>query len=606
MITSKYLNILVVILMSFAVLAASFLTLYPHHPDSAAPAEPEYASKLFNKEQIMEINIEMEPEDFDWIIENATREEYRQADITINGNTYHNVGIRPKGNSSLRMVAQDKNSDRFSFKVKFDAYVEGQACMGLNKLALNNIIMDKTYMKEYLAYEIFDYMGVVTPKYAYANISINSKPWGLYLAVEAMEESFVKRNYGSLEGHLYRPEGAGSDLKWAGEDAANYTGIRKMAAYNVTDSDFKKIITMIEQLNNGSELEKYLDIDSILRYFAVNSFLVNFDSYVGSLKHNYYLYEENGVCTILPWDFNLAFAGHEISSAQKAVNFPIDTPLTVNLSERPLIGKLLEIPEYRELYHKYLQQLTEDYINSGRFEDSVEKLDKMINSSVKNDATAFYSHAEYEKSLPVLVEFARLRAQSIQAQLSGEQAATATGQNENSTPNIDASGIDLSALGGMGGDRGGGARPADGGGAAIPGMVKPEGETSKEPGAPPEGPGVFPRGNRPDPETMMKAFEIMREAEGGQLSTAQIARLQELGLDDNMIDRMRNRPAAMEGRNEWAPPGDRANGPDGPFGGRALSSRITSTEIAYVAVATLSILLGLLFVWKYKRRKYSS
>ncbi|MDD2511356.1 MAG: hypothetical protein PHG94_09565, partial [Syntrophomonas sp.] len=121
MITSKYLNILVLILMSLAVLAAGFLTLYPHHPDTAAPAEPEYASKLFNKEQIMEINIEMEPKDFDWIIDNATREEYRQADVTINGNTYHNVGIRPKGNSSLRMVAQDKNSDRFSFKVKFEA-----------------------------------------------------------------------------------------------------------------------------------------------------------------------------------------------------------------------------------------------------------------------------------------------------------------------------------------------------------------------------------------------------------------------------------------------------------------------------------------------------
>ena len=114
-------------------------------------------------------------------------------------------------------------------------------------------------MKEYLAYDMFASMGVVTPGYAYANISVNGKPWGLYLAVETMEESFVKRNYGSLNGHLYRPEGAGSDLKWTGESAANYSGIRKMAAYDVTDSDFNRIIAMIEHLNNGTELEKYLD-----------------------------------------------------------------------------------------------------------------------------------------------------------------------------------------------------------------------------------------------------------------------------------------------------------------------------------------------------------
>ena len=357
----------------------------------------------------------MKQEDFDWIIANAVKEEYRNCNITVNGTTFNNVGIRPKGNSSLRMVAQDDTSDRFSFKVKFDAYIEGQNCFGLNKLALNNIIMDKTYMKEYLAYDMFASMGVVTPKFAYANISVNGKPWGLYLAVETMEESFVKRSYGGLDGHLYRPENAGSDLKWTGKSAANYAGIRNNAVYDVTDSDFNKIITMIEHLNNGTELEKYLDVDSIMRYLAVNTFLVNLDSYAGSLKHNYYLYEEDGVCTILPWDLNLAFAGHEINSAEKAVNFPIDTPVTTNLSDRPLIAKLLEVPEYQELYHQYLDQLVDDYVTSGIFESTVHKVDTLINSSVKNDATAFYGYEEYEKSLPVLLEFAQLRAQSIKA-----------------------------------------------------------------------------------------------------------------------------------------------------------------------------------------------
>lgn len=623
MITSKHLNVLIALLMIIAVLGTGFFMLNPLKQGTAT-TQPEYVNKLFDKDKITNINIDMKQDDFDWIIENATREEYRSADITVNGTTFHNVGIRPKGNSSLRTVAQDESSDRFSFKVKFDAYVEGQNCFGLNKLALNNIIMDKTYMKEYLAYDMFASMGVVTPKYAYANITINGKPWGLYLAVEAMEESFVKRNYGSLNGHLYRPEGAGSDLKWTGNSAANYSGIRNMAAYDVTDSDFNKIITMIEYLNKGTDLEKYLDIDAIMRYFAVNTFLVNFDSYTGNLKHNYYLYEENGVCTILPWDFNLAFAGHEINDAEKAVNFPIDTPVTTNLNERPLTSKLLEVPEYKELYHKYLNQLVEDYVNSGKFENTVQKVDTLINSSVKNDATGFYSYSEYEKALPVLVEFARLRAQSITAQLTGKQPSTAEEQSKNPAQNIDAKAIDLSALGGMGG-KGRGPRPdgakntnpAEQGKAALPGRnnagnaERPEGfPGAGAPGnnVPGAGPGAFPGGNRPDEETMKKVIEIMQEARDGELSTEQITQLKELGLDDTMIDRMKNMPPGMPGPDgamgrAGNPPWNKAND---PFGHRAAINKITPTQIAYLTIGTGCILMGLLYVWKFKRRKYSS
>lgn len=57
---------------------------------------------------------------------------------------------------------------------------------------------------------------------------------------------------------------------------------------------------MVKALNTGENMDKYLDIDEFLRYFAANTFLVNLDSYAGSMKHNYYLYEENGVFQILP------------------------------------------------------------------------------------------------------------------------------------------------------------------------------------------------------------------------------------------------------------------------------------------------------------------
>ncbi len=48
-----------------------------------------------------------------------------------------------------------------------------------------------------------------------------------------------------------------------------------------------------------------LDVYEVLRYFAANTFLVNLDSYVSNMNHNYYLYEKDGIVSILPWDYNL-------------------------------------------------------------------------------------------------------------------------------------------------------------------------------------------------------------------------------------------------------------------------------------------------------------
>lgn len=37
-------------------------------------------------------------------------------------------------------------------------------------------------------------------------ITVNGEEWGLYLAVEGVEESFLQRNYGKDYGELYKPD----------------------------------------------------------------------------------------------------------------------------------------------------------------------------------------------------------------------------------------------------------------------------------------------------------------------------------------------------------------------------------------------------------------
>ena len=48
--------------------------------------------------------------------------------------------------------------------------------------------------------------GVDSPLCSYVYITVNGQDWGLYLAVEGVEESFLTRNYGNEYGELYKPD----------------------------------------------------------------------------------------------------------------------------------------------------------------------------------------------------------------------------------------------------------------------------------------------------------------------------------------------------------------------------------------------------------------
>lgn len=541
---SKYILIL------FIFISLSIVGVYVVNHNSNAEnyeGNGQITDTVLDKNNVTEINIEIDENTWQELLTNATAEEYYSANVTINSETFYNVGLRTKGNSSLTNVARDENSDRYSLKIKFDKYVDGQTYNGIEKLALNNNYQDPTYMKEYLSYEIFSSLGVPTPEYSYASISINGEPWGLYLAIEDIDERYIEKYYGSVDGNLYKPEtmdlnndnmgqkgenaqeginenmpsmpedmpegmegnipqqmpnnmpeggfneavengegnvapnlpvgmpggmgngmqgnkqdmmgggnkgnNGGADLKYIDDNIESYSTITESAEFKTTtEVDYEKIVEMIKNLNNGENLEEYLNVEEILKYFAVNTFLVNLDSYSGGMYHNYYLYEKDGVFEMLPWDLNMSFVGFGINNASSAVNFPIDSPVTGSLEDAPLIGKLLAVDEYKELYHSYLNQSVESFISNDSFNDLVTKVNDMIKDYVKDDVTAFYTYDEYESAVSELRTFMKDRASSIIAQLSGEQSSTEYGTIETT--------VDLSILGGqeqmgMGGNKDG-------------------------------------------------------------------------------------------------------------------------------------------------------
>ncbi|MBQ3055097.1 MAG: CotH kinase family protein [Oscillospiraceae bacterium] len=519
MLACKYISKLTIVLMS-VVLVLCILAMAFHDKLSpivtTAGYSMDYQDALFDPNKILEIDIVMDAAQWDEMLQNARKEEYYECDIVINGAAFQQVGIRPKGNTSLSSIASDPDNDRYSFKLEFDQFLAGQTCFGLDKLILNNSYADPTNMKEAMIYDMFQYLDADASLYQYAKISVNGKYWGVYLALEAVEDSFMLRNYGTEKGYLYKPDGmnhnngdqkfgdafpapqengfpdreemeammqkrqterkqeermpfpnrefgrggpgnmgGGANLNYTDDVLDSYRSIWDGQVNDSSKADHMRVLNALKNIHRKTDLERYIDVEQVLKYMAVHNFSVNDDSLSGSMAHNYYLYESNEQISILPWDYNLAFGGmHGGSSGTTVINAPIDEPW----QSTKLFDFVLENEEYKTRYHEYYQKLANGYFDSGRFEETYQRIRKQIDDLVKTDPNKMYTYEEYQRGANVLYDAMMLRVESIQGQLNGTIPSTSEGQKADASSLIDASHIRISDLGqfmggGPGGDR---------------------------------------------------------------------------------------------------------------------------------------------------------
>ena len=423
-----------------------------------ASSAPEYSRRLFDDSYVHSLDIRIG--DWDAFLAAATEEDYTECDVEIDGEVFSSVGLRAKGNNSLRLV-NEYGLERYSLKIEFDHFQDGNTYYGLDKLSLDSSYQDNSYMKNYLAYDMMDHMGVPSPLCSYVWVTVNGEDWGLFLAVEEPEEAFARRNYGADHGKLYKPdyrsleaENRDVALQYTTEDPADYDNIFRNAKFESNAEDQARLIGALKTLSEGTDLESVVNVDEVLRYFAVQVFVVNLDSYLGRTGHNYFLYEEDGIISMLPWDYNLAFATYSlgmpdpVNDAELYVNYPIDTPASGEImTNRPLYHNLMKNDEYFAKYHAYFDQFIREYFESGYFVKKTAETAKMISPYVKKDPTAFCSYEDHLTAVRTITDFCMLRAESVRGQLSGTIPSTIRGQQEDAESRVDASEVWLPDMG---------------------------------------------------------------------------------------------------------------------------------------------------------------
>lgn len=290
----------------------------------------------------------------------SSEPKYVAVSLKMNGLEWYKVGFRLKGNSTLSQ-SWGSGIYKLPFRLNFDEFedtypaIDDQRFFGFKELSFSPGAKDNSLLREKIGADIFRKAGIPSAQTAFYRVYINFgsglKYCGVYTAVEVVDNTMVKDQFGEDKGNIYKPESYFSSFVQSDFEKKN----------NETLADYTDVKALITSLNSGlrttnpeqwrSELEATLNVNHFLKWLAVNSTMTNWDTY-GAMAHNYYLYNHpTNKLTWIPWDNNECLANR---------NGPSGSSVNLSLSSVsntwPLIRYLADDAVYYAQYKKYVRE----------------------------------------------------------------------------------------------------------------------------------------------------------------------------------------------------------------------------------------------------------
>ncbi len=281
--------------------------------DAAVSTERADPGSVFDAGVVHEIAIEIDDTDVADMIAtylSDDEKEWIEATVTIDGSTYDSVGLRLKGNSSLRGVSTDSLPEGLPWLIRLDKYVDDQNHEGYTDLVVRSNTT-ATALNEAVALELLGDAGLATEQAISVSFSANGSAPVLRLVVEHPDDTWMAATFAG-EGALYKAESTG-DWSYRGDDPESYDDVFDQEA-GKDDTDLTPLIDFLDFINNAddatfaAELPERLDVEAFARYLAMMDLVDNFDDIDGPGNNAYLYYDiETEQFTVVPWDLNLAF-----------------------------------------------------------------------------------------------------------------------------------------------------------------------------------------------------------------------------------------------------------------------------------------------------------
>jgi spore coat protein CotH len=343
------------------------------------------AAPSFDQSILHDTRIVIDPNDWRALQENFRTNQYYACDLTLDGETLRQVGIRSRG-------AGSRDAVKPGLRVDFNRFVTEQQFHGYKTLVLDNLVQDPSMLRERLAFEVFEAMGIPAPQNAFTRLHVNGEYWGVYALVEAVSKRFLESRLGEDGGNLFDYEWASPyDFSYLGPDPSLYVPVPFEPETNEDSLDPGELVGFIRAINETPDetllevLESYLDLETFLTYVAVENAIAENDGLAGfDGVNNFYLYQYVGNRFVfIPWDKDNAFLD---------ANWPVFQNVEANV----LLRRLLGAGEPRAIYLEQLVRAVESFVNTGWLTPRLEMAYTQIREAAIEDKKKPYSNEEFE------------------------------------------------------------------------------------------------------------------------------------------------------------------------------------------------------------------
>lgn len=377
------------------------------------PARAQTADDLFGGDTLHDIRLSLHSADWAKLKAEFLANTYYPADLEWRGVTVRNIGIRSRGLGT-------RNGIKPGLRVDMNRYASGQRFLGLRSVLLDNVYRDVSGIRDRVSMKLFARMGVPAPRISHARLFVNGEFAGVYAVVEELGEDFVRRVF-RLPDSDEPDKGTLYEYKWLDDWKFGYLGTdldvyrqRFEARTHENDSTsdlYQPIEELVRTVNETSgdrfvsEVGELLDLPQLMRYFAIETFLVDYDGLVGYKgMANFYLYrpEYTRRATMIPWDKDQTF-------------FAANRDTGHGIGGNELLRRAIDVPALHAIFLDTLDEAARvaeeraDGASRGWLEEEIVRAHDLIARDVERDPGRWFGVQDFADEYDRMLEFARTR-----------------------------------------------------------------------------------------------------------------------------------------------------------------------------------------------------
>ena len=398
--------------------------------------------------------IDLKFENGQW--QNQLTQSYSSGEEIIGSLEYRNeifegVGIRYKGNTSYTRSGEKK-----SINISIDATAEGADIDGYSTLNLNNAFGDDTLLREALYFNTMK-KYVASPWAGIAQLNINGENRGVYSNVQQQDGSLIREYFKENNGDRWkapsgngsgnganggggrppggggrppgggggRPPGGGGGrppggggapgggfasgdkaLLYLGENQSTYESLYELKKEN-SENAWSNLIHATDVLNNTPEnqfkdkVSEVLAIDNWLWFLALENIFTDDDSYWNK-GCDYLIYFEPKSGRLFPIE-------HDGNEAFRSNQPLLDPFVHQNNANRPVISKLLNVPEFRQRYLSHIRTILREDFNPKIMNGRIDHFVEIIQESIEKDPIKDFTMSEFRSAIAELKDLIKSR-----------------------------------------------------------------------------------------------------------------------------------------------------------------------------------------------------